>query len=279
MQQNPRLSTLVVDDEPLALKLLAAILREHPAIEVVAECRNAHEALDAILRYRPELAFLDIRMPGMSGFELVQQVQPELLPMVVFCTAHEQFAIDAFEVYAVDYVLKPIDADRVDLAVRRALDRRDGVSRGASEKARLIGTIRSLSDASGPEPAPLPPTPTAVATVAGERKIAMRDGDGYVVFRESDIDWIDAAGDYMCVHVQGITRVLRSTMKHLQEELDPTVFKRVHRSTIANMNRVEQLTPLSKGDYLLQLKGGEKIRVSRNYRDAIQAFLSEHQID
>ena len=273
------MTTVVVEDEPLALRLLSSILQENPAVQVVAECRNATEALDAILTHRPELAFLDVRLPGKSGFELVQQLQPEVMPMIVFCTAYEQFALDAFEVYAVDYVLKPIDVARIDLAVRRALERRDGVSRGGAEKARLIGTIRSLGEANVRAREETPGTPPGTADAPGDRKIAIRDGEGYVLFREADIDWIDAAGDYMCVHVQGVTHVLRSTMKRLEEELDAAVFKRVHRSTIANMRRIEQITSLSKGDYLLRLRGGEKIRASRNYRDAIREFLAGHQLD
>lgn len=276
---TPAMTTVIVEDEPLALRLLSSLLRENPAVEVVAECRNATEALEAILLHRPELAFLDVRLPGKSGFELVQQIQPEVMPMIVFCTAYEQFALDAFEVYAVDYVLKPIDETRIELAVRRALERRDGVSRGGAEKAKLIGTIRSLGSTEALAHRDAGAARSTGAESPGDRKIAIRDGEGYVLFREADIDWIDAAGDYMCVHVQGATHVLRSTMKRLEEELDGAVFKRVHRSTIANMRRIEQITSLSKGDYLLRLRGGEKIRASRNYRDAIREFLAGHQID
>lgn len=273
-----KITTIAVDDEPLALRLLASTLEKIPSVELVATCSNGRQAIEAIAEHGPQLMFLDINMPGMSGFEVVKRVQPEMLPLVVFCTAYDQYALQAFEVYAVDYVLKPFDEERIALSVRRARDRMQGEWSDQSEKPQLLGAIdridRQVASESGVTQAD-----AAVTESSQPKTIAIKDGDAYTILPEADIEWVDAAGDYMCVHAAGETHILRSTMKNLLEDLNGDLFKRVHRSTIVNLARIKQVIPHTKGDYFLRLDNDERIKVSRNYRDAIKDFLADRQID
>ena len=230
-----------MDDEQLARRLIVSILQEMPEVEVVAECGTGREAVRAVSDLAPDLMFLDIKMPGWNGFDVIKKIQPEQLPMVVFCTAFERYALDAFEVHAVDYLVKPLDEERVRLAVKRALarHREDQLARG--DKSPLLGAIEDIT---GDRAQPL-----AAEDAGGEnaqvpdsdRKIAIRDRDAVRLVREDRIAWVDAAGDYMCVHVEGETLIMRSTMKHLLELLDERMFKRVHRSTIVNIHRVREM--------------------------------------
>jgi len=259
-----KLKTIVVDDELLARKLMLSCLREIPEIEIQAECANGREALAAVLDLEPDLMFLDIGMPGLNGFEVIKKIQPELLPMVIFCTAFERYALDAFDVHAVDYIVKPLDEERLNLAVKRALARYNEGVYSSESKSSLLGAIDAItSNVSGRAPLPSP-----------ERKITIKDRDSIKLIKTDNIAWVDAAGDYMCVHAEGETHIMRCTMNHLLEELDATVFKRVHRSTIVNLNCIEEVIPYTKGEYFLLLENGEKIKVSRNYRDTIKTFLN-----
>lgn len=270
-----RLRTIVVDDEPLALRLMVSFLQDSPEIDIVAECVNGREAVGAVLELAPDLMFLDIRMPGLNGFEVIKQIQPELLPMVVFCTAYERYALDAFDVHAVDYIVKPMDEDRCRLAVNRALARHHEHKAASKEKSQLIGAIDAITK-NVAERTPVRKAESPDSTLAtDERKIAIKDRDSIKLIREQSIEWVDAAGDYMCVHAEGETHILRCTMKQLLEELDPDIFKRVHRSTIVNLNCIEQVIPHTKGEYFLLLEGGERVKVSRNFRISIKSFLAD----
>lgn len=268
-----KLKTIVVDDESLARKLLLACLDEIPEIEVLAQCANGREAVAVVLELEPDLMFLDISMPGLNGFEVIKKIQPELLPMVIFCTAHERYALDAFDVHAVDYIVKPLDDDRLHLAVRRALVRHREELHLGDEKASLLGAIDSITT-NVSERQPLREGPESeAAPVETTQKITIRDRDAIELINVDDIAWVDAAGDYMCVHAHGETHIIRCTMKSLQEELNDVSFKRVHRSTIVNLNCIKRVIPHTKGEYFLQMDNGERIKVSRNYRDVIKTFL------
>ena len=267
------LKTIVVDDEPLARKLLLSSLEDIPEIEVLRECANGRAAVEAVLELEPDLMFLDISMPGFNGFEVIKKIQPELLPMVIFCTAHERYALDAFDVHAVDYIVKPLDDQRLQLAVRRAMVRYNEELQLGEKKASLLGAIDAIATKVAerqPEPDTARSEPTPVEPV---RKITVRDRDSINLIKMDDIAWVDAAGDYMCVHARGETHIMRCTMKSLQQELDEVFFKRVHRSTIVNLNCIERVIPHTKGEYYLQLDNGERIKVSRNYRGAIKTYL------
>ena len=269
-----KLKVIVVDDELLARRLMLSYLKEIPEIEILAECTNGREAVTAVLELEPDLMFLDISMPGLNGFEVINKIQPELLPMVIFCTAFERYALDAFDVHAVDYIVKPLDDQRLNLAVKRALARHLEELHFGDNKASLLGAIDAITS-NVTERVPMKEKAGNVSLPADpERKITIKDRDSIKLIKVDNIAWVDAAGDYMCVHAEGETHIMRCTMKHLLEELDRTVFKRVHRSTIVNLNCIEEVIPHTKGEYFLKLDNGERIKVSRNYRGAIKSFLT-----
>jgi two-component system LytT family response regulator len=263
-----KLKTIIVDDEPLALNYLRSMLADFDTVDIVAECRNGREAVLAASQINPELMFLDIQMPGMNGFEVIKALQSDVMPMVIFVTAFDQYALDAFDLHAVDYVLKPLDPERVARAVQRAVDRLND-NQVESYKAPLIGAIGAIADrasagASGKDSSHEP----ASESIRG--KLLVRDSGVVKVIPFDDIDWVDAAGDYMCVHALGETHIIRITLGELMEKLDDKLFIRIHRSTIVNVQRVVSITPLPKGGSLLELSAGETLKVSRNYRESIR---------
>jgi two-component system LytT family response regulator len=264
-----KLRTIIVDDEPLALKLLRSVLSEISDIEIVAECSNGKQAVEAATELEPELIFLDIQMPGMNGFDVIKSLQTDIMPMVVFVTAYDHYAVDAFDLHAVDYVLKPLDSERIARSVERAIDRlKNDVDR--SFKSPLIGAIEEISERASKEK---PEESVNNLPDGMKRKLLVRDSGVVKVIPFDDIDWVDAAGDYMCVHAVGETHVIRSTLRDLMTKLDDNLFVRIHRSTIVNVERVVSVTPLQKGGSLLHLTQGESLKVSRNYRDSIRKFF------
>jgi len=268
-----RLRTVVVDDEPLARKLILAYLEDIPEIDVVRQCANGREAVEAVLELEPDLLLLDINMPGLNGFGVIKKIQPELLPMVIFCTAYERYALAAFDIHAVDYIVKPLDEERLQLAVKRALVRHREELHQGENKGSLIGAIDTITNNDTNHLPPRKQHRSEVTSDVPLKKITIKDTESIKLVRTDDIMWIDAAGDYMCVHAGGDTHIMRCTMKQLLEQLDETAFKRVHRSTIVNLNSIEQVIPHTKGEYFLQMGNGERIKVSRSYRDAIKQFL------
>ena len=265
------LHTLIVDDEPLARRGLELRLKEAADVQIVGQCANGREALAAIAELAPDLVFLDIQMPGLSGIDVVKQVPQESMPMVVFVTAFDKFAIDAFESHALDYLLKPVDEDRL----ARALDRVRAQwqqKQAAAQREQLMALIADLTDKGEIEPEAL-----AAAAGAAVRRYAtmlpIRSGRETIRLDVTTIDWIDAAGDYMCLHAGGATHVLRATMKELEDMLDPAVFQRVHRSTIVNLARVRSLRPHVNGECFLRLLSGQEVKLSRSFRDKVEMLL------
>ena len=267
-----RIRALVVDDESLSRRGLMIRLREAPDVEVVGEAVNGREALLAIREHQPDLVFLDIEMPGMSGFDVISQLPTESMPLVVFVTAFDRYAIQAFEARAVDYLLKPVDEDRMADAlthIREQLAQRQA----AGQRDRLMHLMADLKG-SADWPAELMEAADTAGGGAGLTPVLpIRHGAEIVRVPFPDIDWIDAAGDYMCVHAAGETYILRGTMKSLEDVLDPAIFQRVHRSTIVNLGRVERLRPHINGEFFLMLTGGHEIKLSRTYRDKMEHFL------
>jgi two-component system LytT family response regulator len=263
--------TLIVDDEPLARRGLELRLREVADVEIVRQCANGREALAAIAELQPDLMLLDIQMPGLSGFDVMAQVPQESLPMVVFVTAFDRFAIEAFEAHALDYLLKPVDDDRL----ARALDRVRAQWQQRQALAQREQLMAMLADMTGGGEI----EPDALISVAQHparryaRMLPIRVGRETVRLDVSTIDWIDAAGDYMCLHAGGQTHVLRATMKELEEVLDPRVFQRVHRSTIVNLARVVSLRPHLNGECFLKLQSGQEVKLSRSFRDKVEMLL------
>ena len=261
---------VVVDDEPLARRLIIASLAEYPEFEVIAECGNGRQAVAAVNELSPDLMFLDIQMPVMGGFDVIRSVAPDKLPAVVFVTAFDAFAIDAFDANAIDYLLKPISEERFSRALARALGRlRQSQTHQADNKA-LVGALSVIADRVREK--------SETQTVGqpndqDERKISIKDGDSVMLVTESHIDWVDAAGDYMCIHVAGETHVIRSTMHELLSRLNQDKFKRVHRSTVVNTDRIVRIQKHMKGEYFLHLDCDEIIKVSRHYKEVIREFI------
>jgi len=263
--------TIIVDDEPLARRGLELRLREAADVEIVRQCANGREALAAIIELQPDLMFLDIQMPGMSGFDVVKQVPQESLPMIVFVTAFDRFAIEAFEAHALDYLLKPVDETRLE----RALDRVRAQHEQRQAMAQREQLMAMLADVTGK--GEIESGAGAGASSAAARRYAtmlpIRVGRETIRLDVAAIDWIDAAGDYMCVHAASQTHVLRATMKELEEMLDPEVFQRVHRSTIVNLARVRSLRPHLNGECFLKLESGQEVKLSRSFRDKVELLL------
>jgi len=266
---NAPLRALVVDDEALARRGLKLRLADIDDVEVVAECRNGRQALAAIASESPDLVFLDIQMPGLDGFDVVRELQSDSMPLIVFVTAFDQYAVSAFEVHAIDYLLKPVEQPRLEEAVRRARSLVDA-KKATDHKARLMNLIVSMTG--HPESAI-----EAMAEHRGETRypprLTIRDGANVTLVPVTDVEWIDAAGDYMCIHAQNKTHVMRVTMKQLEALLDPALFLRVHRSTLINAQHVVGLTAHDNGEYFVTLTQGARLKVSRGHRDRIARFL------
>ena len=270
-----KLKTIIVDDEPLARKLLLSLLSEITEVEVIRECRNGRDAVEACRDLAPDLMILDIQMPQVTGFDVVRELQSDLMPLVIFCTAYQRYALDAFDLHAVDYLLKPIDGTRLQRAVARAMERWQNDISAGEHKSPLLGAIDEIARTVSGGASRKNITPASDESLLADRKIAIKDHESTVLVEIDDIDWVDAAGDYMCVHVKGETHILRSTLKSLMSKLDPDQFKRIHRSTLVNLSRIIKATPLQKGEYMLDLNCGEQLKVSRNYRQGIKLFLTE----
>lgn len=276
-----KLTTILADDEPLALRFLQSTLDDFDSIEIVASCKSGREALTAINNLTPDLLFLDIQMPGMNGFELVKNIQADIMPMIIFVTAYDQFALAAFDLHAVDYLLKPLDSERVGVAIDRALERANNPSRRSmteESKGGLISAIANMSD----KVEALSQGDKSSSNDSGNpenttRKLSIKDGDTITVIDETSIDWIDAAGDYMCIHVDGETHIMRSTLNDLLSRLDQQIFKRIHRSTVVNVNRIRQVQRHTKGEFFLHLDCDHSLKASRHYKDVIKNLLLDTQ--
>ena len=246
-----------------------------PELELVAECRNGREAVAKARELEPDLLVLDVQMPGMTGFDVVKELQSDTMPMVVFCTAYQRYAIDAFDLHAVDYILKPVSAQRLQRAVERVQQRMGDDEDQSRLKSPVLGAIDEIARRVAGRTDGRNVDSTGDRAENIDRKIAIRDHDSTVLVDTEDIDWVDAAGDYMCLHVKGETLIMRSTLTGLMAKLDPDRFKRIHRSTVVNLDRIVKATPLQKGEYMLELDCGETLKVSRNFRQAIKLFLSD----
>lgn len=266
-----KIRTIIVDDESLARRGLSIRLEKFDDIEVITECKNGREALSAIEEYSPDLVFLDIQMPGIDGFEVVHKMQGDAMPLVVFVTAFDQYAVDAFEIHAVDYVLKPVEDERLSIAIERV---RHHLSQQDTQdhKKRLMDLITNIT---GQSPSQIDEM-LASGELPGEKypdKIAVKDRGETTLVPSKDIAWVEAAGDYMCIHANDQVHVLRSTMKNLESKLNPNNFQRIHRSTIVNLEKIEKVCSHINGEYYLVLKGGSRLKMSRSYRDKIKHIV------
>lgn len=266
------LNTLIVDDEPATIEGLRLRLEAFPQIRVIAEANSVAEAIRAINTQMPDLIFLDIEMPEQSGFELIRQLQPEQCPAIVFVTAFHQHAVKAFEVRALDYLLKPVKGERLAEAIARVGE----VTSIRADKAQLLAAVAELSTEGQNQS-----SSAAEKTTAAEpqyciesQKLVIQDGRNPIqLIPYQDIIWIDAAGDYMCVHTQAETHVMRARLKSLIDERLPDVFVRIHKSTVVNLTYIEKLQPLSNSEYKAVLANNKVLKVSRTYARALKQRL------
>jgi two-component system LytT family response regulator len=260
---------IIVDDEPLARRGLELRLRAFRDFEIVGQCANGREAIDAVAAHAPDLMFLDIEMPGIDGFEVLRRIPQTSMPMVVFVTAFDRYAIEAFDSHALDYLLKPLVDERFGRTlehVRAQFAQRKSVK----HREQLVALLARVSGAGELDAEAL------IARGAVPRfpeVLPIRLGRETVRLPVAAIEWVDAAGDYMCVHAEGRTHVVRATMKEFEERLDPAEFQRIHRSTIVNLRRIRKLKPHTNGEYFLTLDGGHELKLSRSYRDRLERIL------
>jgi two-component system LytT family response regulator len=252
-----RIRTLVVDDEPIARARVLALLGEEADIEVVGECWSGAQAVSEIAEKSPDLIFLDVQMPEMDGFDVARALGPDRMPAVVFVTAFDQYALRAFEVHALDYLLKPFSAQRFKSAlshVRQQLAQRQATNLGRQ----LLDILPEMH-----KRAPLM-----------DRLVVKSSGRVYFV-RTADIDWCEAAGNYVCLRVGTQSHLVRETMNRLESQLDSRQFVRIHRSTIVNVDRIQELRSSFNGEHVVVLRDGNRLTLSRGYRDTLQARLGQ----
>ena len=252
-QNAPRIRTLIADDEPIARRGVRLLLDRDPEIEVVGEAAGGVEASELILSLRPDLVFLDVQMLGCDGFETLRRVGPSATPVVVFVTAYDEYALRAFDVNAVDYLLKPYDDARFNVAMERAKELVNH-KRSMSVDDRLARLLKHFE---------------------GEKRdrILLKSSGEIIFLKTSEIDWVEAEGDYVKFHVAGRSHLMRGTMAGLEAQLDPARFIRIHRSTIVNGDRLKKLSPSFEGEYTVVLHDGTKLRLSRGYQGRIKALL------
>ena len=243
---------LIADDEPLARERLKMLLVGQEGFEVVGECHDGPSTIDAIRRSKPDLVFLDVQMPGANGFEVVSALGEEELPLFVFVTAFDQYALKAFDVHALDYLLKPFDRDRFLQALARARQQLERPS-NSDLRSRLLALVRDL------EPAP-----------QRLERFVIKSGGRVFFVRADEIDWIEAAGNYVKLHVGTETHLLRETMNAVETQLPRETFYRIHRCHIVNIERVKELRPWFNGEYVVFLRTGARLTLSRGYREKLQ---------
>ena len=244
----------IVDDEPLARRGVLARLAAFPELKVVAECPDGDAAVEAIRRLAPEIVFLDVQMPGLTGFDVLKELSDTRLPVVIFLTAYDTYALRAFDVHALDYLLKPIDDERFAAAVKRAL-RQLSLENAESLESRLRSLLDDQQEGKYTE------------------RFAVKTGRRVVFVHADEIDWIEAAGDYASLHVGRKTHLVRETLQNLEKRLDPARFMRIHRSTIVAADRIHEMEALPNHEFHVRLADGTELRASRTYSSAFENLL------
>lgn len=252
-----KIKVLIVDDEPLARDWIRALLEGERDIKIIGECADGRSALSTIQEQAPDLIFLDVQMPELDGFGVLEALGPERMPFVIFVTAYDQYALRAFEVHALDYLLKPFDRERFQKALQRSKEQIQREKTGDLSQ-RLLALLEDLKK---------------------EKKYLERlviKSAGRVIFlKAEEIDWIEAAGNYVRLHVGSESHLLRETVNALEARLDPDKFLRIHRSTIVNVERIKELQPWFRGDYMVFLRDDTRLTLSRNYRGKLHKRLGQ----
>jgi two-component system, LytTR family, response regulator len=248
---------MVVDDEPVARQRIVGLLQQEQDIELIGECADGEQAVSAIQQQSPDLVFLDVQMPACDGFSVIQQVGVERMPAVVFVTAYDEYALRAFEVHAIDYLLKPFGRDRFQETLKHArehLERR----RAGDLGRRLLALVHDIK----PEP-------------EKSDRIVVKSGGRVFFLRTDQIDWIEAAGNYVRLHLGDDAHLFRETMNNMEARLDTRRFVRIHRSRIVNADRIRELQPWFNGEYVVVLQNGARLTLSRGYREKLQERLGK----
>jgi two-component system LytT family response regulator len=271
---------LIVDDEPIARRRISRLLKLEDDVEVVSEVGSGTDAVAAIREQKPDLVFLDVQMPDLDGFGVVSALgEPESMPAIVFVTAYNEYAVKAFDVNAVDYVLKPFDGERFRSAFQRArttLEQKNSAEAGRRIKALLeevLGEQRAQAlTAAGANGGAAPQVQQVTRARYLDRLMVKHDGRVFFV-KVSDVDWFEASGNYVRVHVGRVSHLIRETMHGIEAQLDPNLFARIHRAVIVNMDRIRELQPWFAGDYIVILRDGRQLKLSRTYREALQSRM------
>jgi len=256
MTESPRIRVLLVDDEPLARDMLREMLQHDAQAEIVGESCNGREALEAIRTHTPDLIFLDVQMPELGGFDVLETLGSANLPYVIFVTAYDQYAVRAFEVQALDYLLKPFDQERFDLSWQRAKKQLMRDRNGGGMDQRIITLLEELK--------------------AGKeylQRLVIKAAGRIYFLDTAEIEWIEAEGNYVSVHAGKKSHLLRETISSLENQLDPKKFVRIHRSAIVRLDFIQELQPWFHGEYRVILQDGTQLTLSRNHRDKLQEAL------
>ena len=248
------ISTLIVDDEPLARDGIRLLLEDDAEIRSISEAGNGKQAVRRIRAEQPDLVFLDVQMPEMDGFSVLRKVGPQKIPAVIFVTAYDRYAVEAFEIQAVDYLLKPFTKQRFHQALERAKLRLE--SREFSLDRQVLSILEQMAKGPG-----------------HLERLAVKTARGTIFVNVKDVEWIEAAENYVKLHVGNVEHLIQTTMNAISNKLDPASFVRIHRSRIVNINHVQSLNPAFHGEYLLKLRSGVELRSGRVYSDQVKALL------
>jgi len=253
-----KIRTLVVDDEPMGRERVLSLLQQEDDVEVIGECSDGRQAIAAIQQHSPDLVFLDVQMPGSTGFGVIDAVGAERMPEVIFVTAYDEYALKAFEYHALDYLLKPFNRDRFQETLKHArasLERR----RAGDLGRRLLALVNNIK-------------PEAPARL---ERLIVKSGGRVFFLRTDELDWIEAAGNYVRLHLGDESHLFRETMNRMETRLDSRRFVRIHRSRIVNTERIKELQPWFNGEYVVVLRNGTRLTLSRGYRDRLQDQLGK----
>jgi two-component system LytT family response regulator len=269
---------LIVDDEPIARRRMRRLLRLEDDVEVIDDVGSGREAVEAIRRDRPDLVLLDVQMPDLDGFGVVDALGVDQMPPTIFVTAFNEYAVRAFDVHAIDYLLKPFDTDRFRSAFVRArvhLEQRSSAEQGRKIRALLeqvlgqgaVDHVEQASAVQGAAPLSVPPRHRYV-----DRLMVKHDGRVFFV-KVTDVDWFEAAGNYVRIHTGKVSHLIRETMQRVETQLDPAMFVRIHRAVIVNLDRIRELQPWFAGDYVVILRDGRQLKLSRTYREHLHTRM------